>query len=56
MCDVTRRQKREVDSDFHSSARLIRRRDIARQNEVTLRLVCAYLPRFIGNGRCGGVI
>ena len=29
MCGVTRQQKREADSDFHSSARLIRRCDIA---------------------------
>ena len=35
ICGATRRQRREVDSDFHSSAQLIRRRDIARYSGST---------------------
>lgn len=40
MRDVTRRQRREADSDFHSSARLIRRRDIARYSGSTTARLC----------------
>ncbi len=35
---MTRRQKREADRNFNSSARLIRRRDIARYSGSTTRL------------------
>ena len=50
---MTRRQRREADSDFHSSAQLIRRRDIARYSgSTTARLCVNFSAIFIGNWRC----
>jgi len=52
-CDLTRRQKREADSDFHSSAQLMRRRDIARYNGsamyLTVRKFQCYFFMAIGD-------
>lgn len=40
ICGTMQRQKREADSDFHSSARLMRRRDIARYSGSTTARLC----------------
>ncbi len=50
-CDLTRRQRREADRDFHSAARLIRRRDIARYSgSTTARLCVNFSAIFIAIG------
>ena len=51
ICGATRRQRREVDSDFHSSAQLIRRRDIARYSgNATARLSVNFSAIFMTIG------
>ena len=57
---MTRRQRREADSDFHSSAQLIRRRDIARYSgSTTARLCVNFSAIFMAIGdaklRCSAV-
>lgn len=48
---MTRRQKREADSDFHSSVRLIQRRDIARYSgNATARLSVNFSAIFMAIG------
>ncbi len=50
---MARRQRREADRDFHSSVRLMRRRDIARYSGSTTACLCVnFSAIFYGNWRC----